>query len=55
MNRTKELILYRDMEEGSVFYGVALLIARCEEPLSNQQEIRDLYYESFHDLVELSV
>lgn len=54
MNRTKELILYRDMEEGSVFYGVASLIARCEEPLSNQQEIRDLYYESFHDLVELS-
>ena len=46
----KELILYRELEQGSIFYDMIQLMED-----GSREDARSLCYECFHDLIELSV
>ncbi len=55
MSSTKELILYKDFENGKLFYDFTWLIENYDNDYYNKEDKAALYYECFHDLIEISV
>lgn len=55
MSSTKELILYKDFENGKLFYDFTWLIENYNNDYYNKEDKAALYYECFHDLIEISV
>ena len=55
MRSTKELILYKDFEKGKLFYNFTWLMENFLNEYYNKDDMAALYYECYHDLMELSV
>lgn len=54
MKNTKDLILYKEFERDEIFYDVTWIIENYKNDYYNKEDIRSLWYESFHKLIELS-
>ncbi len=54
MHSTKELILYKNFENGKVFYNFTWLMENYENDYYNKEDMAALYYECFHDLLEIA-
>ena len=54
MAGTAELILYRDLEYGKLFYGFTELIECCSLCMCEKEDMAAKYYDCLHDLIELS-
>lgn len=54
MKNTKDLILYKEFERDEIFYDVTWIIENHKNDYYNKEDIRSLWYESFHKLIELS-
>ncbi len=57
MSSTKDLILYRNLENGKLFYNFTLLMENSMNAYYNKEkeDMAALYYECYHDLIELAV
>ena len=55
MRSTKNLILYKNFENGKLFYNFTWLMENYNNDYYNKEDLRALYYECYHDLMELSV
>lgn len=55
MSSTKELILYKNFENGRLFYNFTWLMENYENDYYNKEDMAALYYECFHDLMEIAV
>lgn len=55
MGSTKELILYKNFENGRLFYGFAALIEHCADTGCDREKMAEEYYICCHDLVEMAV
>lgn len=55
MISTKELILYKNFENGKLFYNFTWLMENIENNYYNKEDMAALYYECFHDLMEIAV
>ena len=55
MERTKSLILYKEFENGTLFYNFAWIMAHYKSEYYNKEDIEALFYESLHQLMELAV
>lgn len=51
MSSTKELILYKDFENGKLFYDFTWLIEDYDNVTITKEDKAALYYECFHDLI----
>ncbi|MBO5373309.1 MAG: ATP-binding protein [Lachnospiraceae bacterium] len=54
MRTTKELILYKNFENGKLFYNFTWLMENYENDFYNKEDMAALYYECFHDLLEIA-
>lgn len=54
MKSTKDLILYKEFEQEEVFYDFTWIIENYKNDYYNKEDIRALWYECFHELIELS-
>lgn len=54
MKSTKDLILYKEFEQEEVFYDVTWIIENYDNDYYNREDVRALWYECFHELIELS-
>lgn len=54
MKTTKDLILYKEFEQGEIFQKFTWIIENYEDDYYNKEDIRALWYECFHELIELS-
>ena len=54
MKSTKDLILYKEFNSEEVFYDVTWIIENYENDYYNKEDVRALWYECFHELIELS-
>ena len=54
MNSTKELILYKNFENGKLFYDFTWLMENYKSDFYNKEDMAALYYECYHDLMEIS-
>ena len=54
MKSTKELILYKEFEQGEIFEKFTWIIENYEDDYYNKEDVRALWYECFHELIELS-
>lgn len=54
MKSTKDLILYKEFEQEEVFYDFTWIIENYQNDYYNKEDIRALWYECFHELIELS-
>lgn len=54
MSSTKELILYKDFEDGELFYDFTYLLENYQNDSCDKEEMEALYYECFHELLEIS-
>ena len=55
MKSTKELILYKNFENGRLFYDLTWIMENYQNEFYNKEDIRALYYECVNQLMELSV
>ena len=55
MKSTKELILYKNFENGKLFYNLTWIMENYQNEFYNTEDIRALYYECVNQLMELSV
>lgn len=55
MASTRELILYREFENGKLFYGFTELMEHCADAPADREQMAARYYQYLHDLMELSV
>lgn len=55
MKSTKNLILYKDFENGKLFYNMAWIMENYENDYYNREDIEALLYECFNQLTELAV
>lgn len=55
MKSTKELILYKDFENGKLLQNFTWLMENYENDFYNRDDIRALYFECMNQLTELSV
>lgn len=55
MSSTKELILFKNFENGKLFYNFTWLMENLENEYYNREDMAALYYECYHDLMELAV
>jgi len=57
MSSTKDLILYRNLENGKLFYNFTLLMENSTNAYYNKEreDMAALYYACYHDLMELAV
>ena len=54
MKSTTELILYRGFEEGEIFDNITWIMEHYDSDYYNKEDVRALWYESLHMLIELS-
>lgn len=54
MKSTKDLILYKEFNQEEVFYDVAWVIENFQNDYYNKEDVRALWYECFHELIELA-
>ena len=54
MKSTKDLILYKEFEQEEIFYDFTWIIENYNNDYYNKEDIRALWYECFHELIELS-
>ncbi|MCH5343749.1 MAG: ATP-binding protein [Acetatifactor sp.] len=52
--REQELIVYRDFEDGELFYDCAWLMTHYDDDHYNEEDVRGLFYECIHKLIELA-
>lgn len=55
MKSTKNLILYKNFENGKLFYNMAWIMENYENEYYNREDIEALLYECFNQLSELAV
>lgn len=55
MERTKSLILYKEFENGTLFYNFAWIMENYKSEYYNKEDVEALFYESLHQLMELAV
>ena len=48
--REKELIVYRDFEDGELLYDMAFLMSHYDDEYYNTEDMAALFYECIHDL-----
>ena len=51
--REKELIVYRDFEDGELLYDMAFLMSHYDDEYYNTEDMAALFYECIHDLIDL--
>lgn len=54
MESTRELILYKDFENSKIFYNFTWLMENFQDAYYNKEDMAALYYECYHDLMELA-
>lgn len=54
MKSTKDLILYKEFEQGEIFEKFSWVIENYDNSYYNLEDIRALWYECFHEIIELS-
>lgn len=54
MKSTKDLILYKEFEQEEVFYDFTWIMENYKNDYYNKEDVRALWYECFHELIELS-
>ena len=54
MKSAKELIIYKDFKNGRLFYNFTWILENYKNDYYNKEDIRALFYECFHDLLELA-
>lgn len=54
MKSTKNLILYKEFEQEEIFYDFTWIIENYNNDYYNKEDVRALWYECFHALIELS-
>lgn len=52
--REKELIVYRDFEDGGLLYDMAWLMSHYKDDFYNLEDIASLFYDCIHRLIELA-
>lgn len=52
--REQELIVYRNFEDGELFYDMAWLMAHYDDEYYNVEDMQALFYECIHRLIELA-
>lgn len=52
--RERELIVYRDFEDGGLLYDMAWLMEHYEDEFYNTEDMAALFYECIHRLIELA-
>jgi hypothetical protein len=52
--REHELIVYRDFEDGELFYDMAWLMSNYDNEYYNVEDMQALFYECIHRLIELA-
>lgn len=52
--REKELIVYRDFEDGDLFYDMAFLMSHYDDEYYNREDMAALFYECIHELIDLA-
>lgn len=52
--REKELIVYRDFEDGGLLYDMAWLMSHYKDDFYNSEDIASLFYDCIHRLIELA-
>lgn len=50
--REKELIVYRDFEDGELFYDMAWLMGHFDDEYYNVEDMQALFYDCIHRLIE---
>lgn len=55
MKSTKDLILYKDFENGELFYDFTWILENYRNEFYNKDDVRALYYECLNKLFELAV
>lgn len=53
--RTKELLLYRQMEEGQILRDMAFLMDNYKNEYYNREDLKELLFETINKLLELAV
>ncbi len=54
MKSIKELILYKNFEKEKIFKNFTWIMENYDNNYYNREDVRALWYESFHELIELS-
>lgn len=52
--REQELIVYRNFEDGALFYDMAWLMSHYDDEYCNVEDMQALFYECIHGLIELA-
>lgn len=55
MKSSKNLILYKDFENGKLFYNMTWIMENYENDYYNKEDVESLLYESLNQLMELAV
>ena len=55
MKSPKNLILYKDFENGKLFYNMTWIMENYENDYYNKEDVESLLYESLNQLMELAV
>ena len=55
MKSTKNLILYKNFENGKLFYNMTWIMENYENEYYNKEDVESLLYESLNQLMELAV
>ena len=50
---TKELMLYRDMENGEILKDMAFLMDNYKNEYYNREDLKELFFETVHRLLDL--
>ena len=53
--RTKELMLYKNMEDGGILNDMTFLIENCESEYYNKEDLKGLFFDVINEILELSV
>ena len=54
MTRIHELIVYRNFEQGQILEDMAWIFDHAGSEYYNEEDLRSLYYECIHGLVDLA-
>lgn len=52
--REQELMVYRDFEEGELFYDMAWLMGHYDEEGGSVEEMKGIFYNCIHELIEVA-
>ena len=55
MKSPKNLILYKDFENGNLFYNMTWIMENYENEYYNKEDVESLLYESLNQLMELAL